>query len=166
MHRGHEGIAIPRGIAQVLTSHALRTTTAIDLDPAPRRGAILVVEDRADVRVGLVQLLELHGYDVRDAATGEEALRSLTTAPDAFALILLDLLLPGTMSGREVRARQLADARAAEVPAIVVSACERDTQAEAALHPVAWLEKPFRPDALLRIVKQHVVPAYPALWDS
>jgi CheY-like chemotaxis protein len=137
-----------------------RTTTmaAIDAAAEPRRGLILVVEDRTDVREGLVQLLELHGYHVQDAADGEEALHHLATAPGAFALILLDLMLPGALSGRELRARQLADARAALVPTVVVSACEPEVQAEAQLRPVAWLEKPFELNALLSIVRQHVVP--------
>ena len=60
-----------------------------------RRGAILVVEDRDDVRQGLAQLLELHGYLVADAGTGEEGNRQLNADPDAVALILLDLMLPG-----------------------------------------------------------------------
>jgi len=38
----------------------------------PRRGAILVVEDRDDVRQGLAQLLELHGFVVVDAAGSVE----------------------------------------------------------------------------------------------
>ncbi len=70
---------------------------------APRRGAILVVEDRDDVREGLGQLLELHGYLVEDATSGDQALQHLTSEPDGFALILLDLMLPGTTSGRDVR---------------------------------------------------------------
>jgi hypothetical protein len=35
--------------------------------PGPRRGAILLVEDRDDVRQGLAQLLELQGFLVADA---------------------------------------------------------------------------------------------------
>lgn len=133
------------------------TTTAAIHAPKPRRGTILVVEDREDVRNGLTQLLELHGYDVRDAADGEEALAYLTATPDIFALILLDLVLPGAVGGRELRARQLADPQTAPVPVVVVSACEPDSTAEAQLRPVAWLEKPFRLDLLLSVVRQHVI---------
>lgn len=84
---------------------------ANDLERAPRRGAILVVEDRDDVRQGLAHLLELHGYLVEDARTGEDAIRQLTSEPEGFALILLDLMLPGEMSGHDVRMQQLADPR-------------------------------------------------------
>ena len=73
---------------------------------APRRGAILVVEDRDDVRLGLAQLLEYHGYVVTDAGDGETALGRLHSSPDNIALILLDLMLPGAVGGRDIRARQ------------------------------------------------------------
>ena len=74
-----------------------------------RRGSILVIEDRDDVRQGLAQLLELHGYLVADARTGEQAIEQLTTDPEGVALVLLDLVLPGPVSGVEVRAKQLAN---------------------------------------------------------
>jgi DNA-binding response OmpR family regulator len=125
---------------------------------SPRRGAILVVEDRDDVREGLAQLLELHGFLVLDAADGEHALVHLRADPDTFALVLLDLMLPGAISGHHVRASQLADSRLAAIPTIVVSACEPETPLQAQLRPAAWVEKPFRFDVLLRIVKRFVAP--------
>jgi DNA-binding response OmpR family regulator len=124
----------------------------------PRRGAILVVEDRDDVRQGLAQLLELHGFLVFDAADGEQALAHLKADPETIALVLLDLILPGTLSGRDVRAQQLADPRLSGVPTVIVSACEPDLRGRAQLQAEAWLEKPFRFDALLEIVKRYVVP--------
>lgn len=127
------------------------------VDFAPRRGAILVVEDRDDVRQGLAQLLELHGYLVEDANTGAHALQQLTSEPEGFALILLDLMLPGEISGRELRMRQLADPALAAIPTIVVSASDGDPRDRIALRPEAWLEKPFRFDELLALVKRYVV---------
>ena len=123
----------------------------------PRRGAILVVEDRDDVRQGLGQLLELHGYLVEDAATGDQALQQLTSEPDGFALILLDMMLPGTTSGRDVRMRQLADPVLAAIPTIVVTGTDMDARDRLGLHPEAWLEKPYRFDELLALIKRYVV---------
>ena len=59
-----------------------------------------------------------------------------------------------------VLAWQLAHAEAALVPTVVVSACEPDELSRAQLRPAAWLEKPFRIDALLAVVKRHVVPEW------
>jgi len=124
---------------------------------APRRGAILVVEDRDDVREGLGQLLELHGYLVEDATTGDQALQHLTSQPDGFALILLDLMLPGTTSGRDLRRQQLADPALATIPTIVVSGADMDPRDRVGLHPEAWLEKPYRFDELLALIRRYVV---------
>jgi CheY-like chemotaxis protein len=130
----------------------------LDAKVRARRGAILVVEDRDDVRQGLSQLLELHGFVVADVAHGEQALELLRSDPDTFALILLDLRLAGSLSGHDVRAQQLADDRLVRVPTVIVSACEPDVRSRAQLQPEAWLEKPFRFEQLLEIVKRFVVP--------
>ena len=127
------------------------------LGPPPRRGAILVVEDRDDVRQGLAQLLELHGFLVFDAADGQQAMGHLRSDPQTVALILLDLMLPGPTSGRDLRAQQLADPQLADIPTVVVSACEPDMRGRAQLRPDAWLEKPFRCDTLLEVVKRYVI---------
>ena len=124
---------------------------------APRRGAILLVEDRDDVRQGMAQLLELHGYLVEDAGSGDQALQHLTLQPDGFALILLDLNLPGAISGRDVRVRQLADPALAAIPTIVVSGTEMDPRDRLVLHAEAWLEKPYGFDDLLALIKRYVV---------
>jgi|GraSoiStandDraft_34_1057297.scaffolds.fasta_scaffold106638_2 twitching motility two-component system response regulator PilH len=124
---------------------------------APRRGAILVVEDRDDVRLGLAQLLEYHGYVVTDAGDGETALGRLHSSPDNIALILLDLMLPGAVGGRDIRARQLADPQLADIPAVVITATEPPPDERAGLHADGWLDKPFRFEDLLSIVKRYVV---------
>lgn len=133
----------------------------MDMNPGterPRRGAILVVEDRDDVRQGMAQLLELHGFLVVDASAGEQALAHLHTDPTGFALMLLDLMMPGTLSGSDVRQRQLSMPELARIPTVVVSAVEPDDPVKAQLRPDGWIEKPFRFDDLLAVVKQYVTP--------
>ena len=124
----------------------------------PRRGAILVVEDRDDVRQGMAQLLELHGFLVVDAAAGEQALAHLHTDPKGYALMLLDLMMPGTLSGSDVRQRQLTFPELADIPTVVVTAAEPDGSLRAQLQADAWIEKPFRFDDLLAVVRQFVLP--------
>jgi DNA-binding response OmpR family regulator len=77
---------------------------------------ILVVEDDTDVRVTLRLLLEDEGYDVIEAADGEQALTRLDAEHPA--LVLLDLKLPG-MSGFDV-CRTMR--KTGDVPIIVVTA--------------------------------------------
>jgi CheY-like chemotaxis protein len=124
----------------------------------PRRGAILVVEDRDDVRQGMAQLLELHGFLVVDASAGEQALEQLRTDPQGIALLLLDLRMPGPIDGGDVRRSQLKSPDLAEIPTVVVTASEPDGAAKAQLRADAWIEKPFRFDDLLDVVKRYVTP--------
>src|SRR5579872_1018261 len=62
-------------------------------------GRILIIDDEAGIRESLQTLLELEGYIVECATTGEEGLQRSTE--ETFDLILLDLALPG-MDGLEV----------------------------------------------------------------
>jgi CheY-like chemotaxis protein len=122
-----------------------------------RRGEILLIEDRDDVREGLAQLLELHGFMVTEAADGDRGIRELTAQPQAFALVLLDLLLGDSMGGVDFRLRQLGNPQLADVPTIVITASEVAADDRTPLHPAGWLEKPFRFDTLLELVKRYVV---------
>lgn len=54
--------------------------------------SILVAEDTEDVRRVIARVLERHGYDVCEAANGEEAIRALQTVP--FDLVITDILMP------------------------------------------------------------------------
>ena len=67
-------------------------------------------------------------------------------------------MLPGNVSGRDLRAQQLADPVLATIPTIVVTASELDARDRAGLRPNALLEKPFRFDDLLGLVKRYVTP--------
>ncbi len=125
---------------------------------APRDGTILLVEDCAEVRMGLAELLELNGFHVNDTADGEHAIRTLSADPAAYALLLLDLILPGRISGTDIRAQQLSDPRLAAVPTVVVSACEPEEDVTAILKPDVWLEKPLRCEQLLAVVRRFVRP--------
>ena len=137
------------------------TTTLITAAAPPRvcarRGAILIVEDRADVRQGLAQLLEFQGYVVFEAADFDQACAQLKASPQGIALILLDLNLPG-LGGEQIRATQLANPALADIPAIVVSASSPDVPGSANLQAAAWIEKPFRFDQLLEEVRRFVLP--------
>lgn len=78
--------------------------------PAPRREAgngvaggsetILLVEDSDDVRALAQEQLAAMGYNVLLAASGEEALERLKTAP--IDLLFTDIVMPGGMSGLEL----------------------------------------------------------------
>jgi DNA-binding NtrC family response regulator len=58
----------------------------------PAAGAVLIIDDEAAIRESLETLLELEGYAVQSAASGEEGLARI--GERSFDLVLLDLALP------------------------------------------------------------------------
>jgi CheY-like chemotaxis protein len=112
---------------------------------------ILVVDDDADLRRSLVELLEEQGYDVSCASDGEEALAALEhERPSA---ILLDLTMP-VMDGWTFRQRQLADARLAVIPTVVITASFSEERHVSALEAVAFLAKPFDVESLTETLQR------------
>jgi CheY-like chemotaxis protein len=93
-------------------------------------------------------------------------MRELASQPNAFALVVLDLMLGDSMAGVDFRVRQLLEPHLAAVPTIVITATEMADDDRAPLHPDAWLEKPFRFDTLLELVKRYVVSEGSALIAS
>src|SRR5207302_7061908 len=55
-------------------------------------GSVLIVDDEAEIRESLRTLLELEGYEVEAASTGEEGLSRI--GERTFDLVLLDVALP------------------------------------------------------------------------
>lgn len=64
-----------------------------------KKQKLLVVEDEAAIRNGLVDLLVFHGYAVESADNGIEGLRLARTGQ--FDLVVLDVMLPG-MNGFDI----------------------------------------------------------------
>ena len=102
-------------------------------------GRILVVEDDERIRSSMRLALEGEGYEVRDAASGEEGLDMFAEAPPDVALI--DLMLPG-MDGFEC-CRALR--RSSAVPIIIVTARSDTHDVVAGLEAGAddYVTKPF-----------------------
>jgi CheY-like chemotaxis protein len=68
--------------------------------------SILVVDDKAEIRSLISELLAEEGYTVAQATNGREALAYLRTAPTLPSVIILDLMMP-LMDGWDfLRARQ------------------------------------------------------------
>jgi DNA-binding NtrC family response regulator len=116
-----------------------------------KRGRILVVDDEANARTALAELLREEGYDVETAADAFKALGKL----EEFGphLVLTDLKMPG-MDGIELMKRLAAGER--EVAVVVMTAFGAvDTAVEAMrAGAVDYLTKPLNFDELLLVVER------------
>jgi two-component system cell cycle sensor histidine kinase/response regulator CckA len=125
-------------------------------DPEALRGTetILLVEDEAPVREVTRQLLERYGYTVLEAADGAAALALLDgrDGDGHVDLLLTDVIMPG-MSGRELA--EVLKSRRPTLRVLFMSGYTDDAVVRhGMLEPgLAYLEKPFRPPALLRKVR-------------
>jgi DNA-binding NtrC family response regulator len=116
-------------------------------------GAVLIIDDEAEIRESLQTLLELEGFAVETAASGEAGLQRIGEHP--FDLILLDLALPGR-NGMEI----LAEIRAHEtnLPVIMITAFGTVENAVHAMQggAVNFVQKPWDNEKLLADVRAAV----------
>ncbi|MEE8363888.1 MAG: response regulator [Dehalococcoidia bacterium] len=103
---------------------------------------ILVVDDREDVRLALIALLEDAGHEVFAAEDGSEVMEmTLSGQPD---LILLDIVMP-RVDGFETLRRLKTDERTDGVPVVIVTARSRaqDLARAWALGALDYISKPW-----------------------
>jgi CheY-like chemotaxis protein len=113
---------------------------------------VLIVDDEADFRELLVDLLEGAGYGVECATNGQEALDRLHQGPRP-CLILLDLGLP-VLDGRECM-RQKQNSALASIPVVIMSGGGDTMEAALALGAVGYLQKPFGLGSLLATIARY-----------
>ena len=111
---------------------------------------VLVVEDEPHLREEMAEALTLEGFDVTQAASGDEA-AGLIEAVHGFDLLLTDVQMPGRLDGMGVAAR--ARARQPDLP-IVVATGRRGSEAGVnALQPrCALVMKPYGLNMILAAI--------------
>jgi excisionase family DNA binding protein len=116
---------------------------------------VLVVDDDDRLREFMRVNLELEGYTVREASSGEEALEALED--QAPALVLLDVVMPGIDGWQMLQRMQ---ERHGSIPVIMFSGQVDSTVASDAEERGArgFVGKPFDPQQLIERAKQ-LVPA-------
>jgi CheY-like chemotaxis protein len=87
---------------------------------------VLLVEDAPFLRYAFGRLLRMHGYEVREANDGREALECI--AEFRPQLVVTDLMMP-VMDGVELIKRLHADPETADLPVVAITA-DATAQAE------------------------------------
>src|SRR5579871_4862215 len=116
-------------------------------------GSVLIIDDEAAIRESLQTLLEMEGFDVDTADTGEDGLTQVAERP--FDLVLLDLALPGR-DGMEILSEiRTHDSR---LPVIMITAFGTVENAVRAMQSGAtnFVQKPWDNEKLLADVRTAV----------
>jgi signal transduction histidine kinase len=113
----------------------------------------LVVEDDAEIRDVLAEVLRSEGFETASCRHGREALEYLRKERHP-GVIVLDLMMP-VMDGWEFRVEQLKDPALATIPVVALSA--DGTPKAAAVGADAYLKKPVTADTLVSTVERVVL---------
>jgi CheY-like chemotaxis protein len=107
---------------------------------------VLVVDDDADIRSVVSELLIDEGYQVKTAINGKDALATLSSwRPD---VILLDLMMP-IMDGWTFLTNRQSNCTLSRIPVIVMSASHTLSRADERLADADVVAKPFEIDTVL-----------------
>ena len=114
---------------------------------------LLLVEDEDAVRMFARNALEMYGYTVLEASSGEEALRIYEQHEGLIHLLVTDVVMP------EMTGRQLAEGLAKSKPSLKVLYLSGYTPDTVVRHGVsegdtAFLQKPFTPLSLAQKVRE------------
>ena len=118
---------------------------------------MLLVDDDEDIREIVAEVLAAHGYSVRVARNGLEALNALDSVPLPPRLILLDMMMP-VMNGWQLLTILRDHPAHSRIPVVVMTA--------SGLHPLnaepnGWLAKPVDHDRLVEAVAEFAGPIRP-----
>ncbi|NEQ32033.1 MAG: PAS domain S-box protein, partial [Leptolyngbya sp. SIO4C5] len=133
--------------------------TVIGLEPGQKDHRILVVDDQSENRYMLRQLLETVGLQVKDAASGHEALTLWQSwQPDLIWLDLRMLEIDGYEVARRIRQQEaaLGSNQATCIIALSASAMARDRHRAIAAGCDDFLGKPFRMQDLFLKMANHL----------
>jgi DNA-binding response OmpR family regulator len=116
------------------------------------RRTVLVVDDEPDVLLLCRVNLEFEGYEVIEAADGEQAMVQVQAhRPD---VVLLDVMMP-KMDGWQVLAAIKADETLADIPVVMLTAKVQDQDQIRGWSQGAadYITKPFSPLALSQVLQ-------------
>jgi CheY-like chemotaxis protein len=114
--------------------------------------SLLVIEDNAEVRDNLEEILELYGYSVGTAANGLEGVKkAIDNPPD---MILCDVMMP-ELDGYGVLNLLMGNERTAAIPFVFITAKTETEDIRRGMNLGAddYITKPFYKDELLQVIR-------------
>ncbi len=117
----------------------------------PNMGLILVVEDEEIIREFVCEILEDEGFTTHALETADEAAKYLESNSGDVALLLTDILMPGTLNGADLA--NLSRNKYPQIPILIMSGHETP-ESSGVVHPVVFIRKPWSFGQLLQGVNR------------
>jgi len=122
---------------------------------------VLLVDDDADLVEAMGTLLEAKGYHVDSASNGKEGYeKAKKDKPD---IILLDVMMTHKTEGFDIARSMKNDPVTKDIPVVMVTGIRKDMNVPFKFEPdsdwlpvKAVLEKPVKPDVLIRTVEENL----------
>ena len=122
---------------------------------------IALLEDNPAILDYMSTALRMAGHTISTYTDGPSLLAALFRQADLrtslpYDLLIVDLLLPGNISGADTIRRIHQTISSSSLPIIIISACSQGelSQIKASFPHVPVLRKPFRMSSLLHIIEQ------------
>jgi len=157
---GH-GTTMTIFLPEVVPPHLAIPAAAPIPDHKTATEIILLVEDEPSVRLLTQHILRTHGYTVHEAENGFQALDLIRRTSLHVDLLITDLVMPG-MNGKELAMRLRS--HFADLKVLYMSGYSDNppvTGDESQGH-TTFLQKPFSPEDLIRLVREILQPVSPA----
>jgi len=124
-------------------------------------GKVLIVDDDPEIVEAMTNLLDAKGYSVVSATNGKEGLEA--AKKEKPGIILLDVMMTTKSEGFDVARGLNKDESLRNIPVVIVTGVRREMNLPFGFEPdpdwlpvKAVLEKPVKPDQLLKVVEDNI----------
>ena len=122
---------------------------------------VLVVDDDAEFTEAITNLLDAKGYDVVSASNGKDGVaKAKKEKPD---IILLDVMMTTKTEGFDVARELHEDANLKGTPVVMLTGIKKEMNLPFGFEPdedwlpvKAFLEKPAKPEVLLKTIEKNI----------
>jgi len=122
---------------------------------------VLIIDDDSDFVEAISTLLEAKGYEVVSAAEGKSGFSQ--AKQELPGLILLDVMMTSKSEGFDVARQLKGEPTTKDIPVVLVTGIKRDMNLPFGFEPdenwlpvKAVIEKPVKPDMLLKAVEENI----------